>query len=55
MKRMMLIAVSLCVLSGGCYKVVLREDKGSPGDPNNRGSLTKLEMRGPRARIKHEF
>lgn len=55
MKRLLVMAGLFGVLCGGCYKVVLHEDKGIPGDPNSRGSLTKLEMRGPRARIKHEF
>jgi uncharacterized protein YceK len=55
MKALLLFMAVLCFLSCGCYKVVLHEEKGTPGDPNNRGSATKLEMRGPRARIKHEF
>ena len=53
MKHVLLILIAAFILSGCSHTIY--ERKKSEKDPLDQGSKTELEMRGPRAAVKHSF
>ena len=53
-KRLFIVFL-IFVLFSGCGSLKLHERKKSESDPADSGSITELELRGPRAKVSHKF
>jgi hypothetical protein len=44
-----------CLFTSGCGSLKLHERKADEANPNDLGSVTELELRGPKGQLSHKF
>jgi uncharacterized protein YceK len=49
------VFIIVCVLLSGCGSLKLHERKASESNPADHGSITEVELRGPKAQVSHKF
>jgi uncharacterized protein YceK len=45
----------LCVLISGCGSIKLHERKASHDNAADQGTITEIELKGPKAQVSHKF
>jgi uncharacterized protein YceK len=53
--RYVLIFIVICIPLVGCGSLKLHERKAIDSNPADNGSITEVELKGPKAQISHKF
>jgi len=49
------LSLIVCFLISGCGSLKLHERKADESNPADQGSVTELELKGPKAQLSHKF
>ena len=52
---LMAVLFIFCFFANGCGSLKLHERKADEANPNDLGSVTELELKGPKAQLSHKF
>jgi uncharacterized protein YceK len=52
---LLMFVFALCVLMSGCGSIKLHERKASHDNAADQGTITEIELKGPKAQVSHKF